>query len=201
MIMDDVSPTRSGLLELKAESRSMREAYSFLDEKRTILASTLARELKAYDEARQALEEAWVSALRALEEAVAWHGLESLQCQPALAGVPDRDGVRIRESAILGVTLLEAEFDPNAQAAPALPPLARACADRFRALTGQAARLAAHSGNLLRLYQEYRRTERCAHALEDVLLPELEVIARRIDDHLEALDLEEAVRVRCLSRP
>ena len=47
---------------------------------------------------------------------------------------------------------------------------------------------------------EYQRTERRARALEDVLLPELEETTRQIDGHLEALDLEEAVRFRCMRR-
>jgi len=33
-----------------------------------------------------------------------------------------------------------------------------------------------------------------------VLLPELEETTRSIDGHLEALDLEEAVRIRCMHK-
>jgi len=74
------------------------------------------------------------------------------------------------------------------------------CAHHFRELTRQAAQLAALSGNLVRLYQENQRTERRARALEDVLLPELEETTRQIDGHLEAPDLEEAMRIRCVRR-
>ncbi len=59
-----------------------------------------------------------------------------------------------------------------------------------------AAVLAAIVGNLLRLVEEYRRTERRARALEDVLLPEIEETLHEILAHLEDTDLEETIRTR-----
>jgi len=196
--MDELTPTRSVLLELKEESHSMREAYSFLDEKRMLLASALVQQVKRYDEARRALARSFELAALSLQEAVFWHGLESLQCQPAEPLDPSR--LAISKSSILGVDLFEAVLSPGGEDGSGQSPLARRCARQFQELTAQAAKLAALSGNLLRLYQEYKRTERRARALEDVLLPELEEITRRIDGHLESVDLEEAVRVRCLRR-
>ena len=200
--MDDLTPTRSVLLELKEESQSMREAYSFLDEKRMLLAGTLVEQVSRYDEARRAFEQAFELAALALREAIAWHGLESLQCQPA--PVLDPSLLTIGKSSILGVSLFEAELSPRSQRVsedmPGPSSVAERCAHHFRELTRQAAHLAALSGNLLRLYQEYQRTERRARALEDVLLPELDETTRQIDGHLEALDLEEAVRIRCMRK-
>jgi V/A-type H+-transporting ATPase subunit D len=56
--------------------------------------------------------------------------------------------------------------------------------------------MAAVSGNLLRLADEYRRTERRARALENVLLPEIAQALKVIEEKLEAGDQEEAIRVR-----
>ena len=56
------------------------------------------------------------------------------------------------------------------------------------------------SGNLHRLSHEYRRTERRARAIENVLLPEIDQALKLIEDHLEALDREETVRVRHVHR-
>ena len=55
---------------------------------------------------------------------------------------------------------------------------------------------AASAGNLERLAAEYRRTERRARALENVLLPEIERALRTTEEHLEQADREEAVRIR-----
>lgn len=59
--------------------------------------------------------------------------------------------------------------------------------------------MAAISGNLLRLADEYRRTELRARALENVLLPEIAQALKTINEKPEAGDQEEAIRVR-LSR-
>ncbi len=56
--------------------------------------------------------------------------------------------------------------------------------------------LAGLAGNLYRLSREYQRTERRARALENVLLPEIDATLKEIEEHLEALDLEETVQLR-----
>ena len=45
-------PTRSAVLELKAERVVVGEAYDFLDEKRLLLAAELLRQLAEYDRLR-----------------------------------------------------------------------------------------------------------------------------------------------------
>ena len=51
-----------------------------------------------------------------------------------------------------------------------------------------------------RLIEEYRRTERRARALENVLLPEIDHSLKFIEEQLDAVDQEEAVRVRNAAR-
>jgi V/A-type H+-transporting ATPase subunit D len=56
--------------------------------------------------------------------------------------------------------------------------------------------LAACIASLRRLIREYVRTERRARALENVVLPEIDESLHFIEEQLDALDQEEAVRVR-----
>ena len=56
--------------------------------------------------------------------------------------------------------------------------------------------MAAVSTTLARLYAEYRRTVRRVRALQDVLLPELDVDIASVDATLEDLEREEAIAVR-----
>ena len=56
------------------------------------------------------------------------------------------------------------------------------------------------AGHLRRLIDEYRRTERRARALENVLLPEIDHSLKFIEEQLDAVDQEEAVRVRNAAR-
>jgi V/A-type H+-transporting ATPase subunit D len=60
----------------------------------------------------------------------------------------------------------------------------------------QSATLAGIAGNLERLRHEYRRTERRARALEDVLLPEITGTIYELEARLEEVEQEEAIRVR-----
>jgi V/A-type H+-transporting ATPase subunit D len=60
--------------------------------------------------------------------------------------------------------------------------------------------MAAQSGNLRRLAGEYRRTQKRAQALENVLLPEIRERLKQINEHLETFDLEEAIRARTVGR-
>jgi V/A-type H+-transporting ATPase subunit D len=75
-------------------------------------------------------------------------------------------------------------------------PEAAACAQAFRDLLPLLAGLAASAASATRLAAEYRRTERRARALENVLLPEIERALAAIDEQLSLADQEEAVRIR-----
>jgi len=73
----------------------------------------------------------------------------------------------------------------------------------FQAIHADGAALvaeAARAANLRRLIDEYRRTERRARALENVLLPEIDHSLKFIEEQLDAVDQEEAVRVRNAAR-
>jgi V/A-type H+-transporting ATPase subunit D len=74
-------------------------------------------------------------------------------------------------------------------------PEAEHCRTLFLQLVDKATVLAGVSGNLYRLLAEYRRTERRARALENVVLPELEQLLRDMSNQLEELDQEDIIRM------
>ncbi|MBI1204064.1 MAG: ATPase [Rhodopseudomonas sp.] len=200
--MREVAPTRSAAIELADERRLMRQGYQFLDEKRTLLAAEMLRQLKAYRKRTDALAQANHVAAAALAAAVERHGLDQLQVYPAPAApslpAPQR-------TLFLGLAMLTVE-----DAAPIEPsddppavdasPEAKACRAAFRTLTALAADIAARAGNLERLAREYKRTERRAQALEKVLLPEVEDAMRRVDEQLDTMEREETIRTRWSGR-
>jgi len=101
----------------------------------------------------------------------------------------------------MGVTLLETRLvtaTAGAQPPPASQPSPEAeqCRAAFAVLLLKLATLAGISGNLYRLLAEYRRTERRARALENVILPEIRQALAQVSAHLEEMDLEDAIRVR-----
>jgi V/A-type H+-transporting ATPase subunit D len=198
----EVAATRVALLELRDERRLVQEGYELLDEKRVLLATEILRDLRAHDAAQATLDRRWLDAREALATAVEVHGFEDLTVEPPCL----LDAVLLRrvERSFLGLRLAEATLD----AAPCVPdtppvrttPELRRCAVGFRELAAGLVSQAARGANLRRLIEEYRRTERRARALENVLLPEIDRSLKFIEEQLDAVDQEEAVRVRNAAR-
>ncbi len=195
--MSDLTPTRSVVLELKDERRAMRDGYVFLDEKCLLIAAEILRELARHDALRRRFLASYAAAVAALQAGVARHGLHGLQVYPAA----DLSGAQLqRESrTLMGVRLQDASLRAEAlAAAPAVDasPEAETCRRAFAALLDSAAPLAAVAGNLARLSLEYRRSVRRAHALQDVLLPELDGTVADLETRLEELEQEDAIWMR-----
>ena len=194
----EILATRVAFLELKDERRLIQEGYELLDEKRVLLAAEIMRQMKRLSALREERERLHAEARRALEAAVAVHGFDELTVMPKR----NLEGALLRTDtqSFLGINLLEAaieEADGAATAPPALPtPEARACEAAFHRLLLVEAPIAACVGNLRRLVREYVRTERRARALENVVLPEIDGSLRFIEEQLDAVDQEEAIRVR-----
>jgi len=214
-----LSPTRSAFLELKEERQLVREGFEFLDEKRVILAQEMLRRLDAWKIARDRYDALHEDAAAALARTVGRHGMDGLGIYPVVR--MENASVDLKEHRFLGVNLLDGEFDagwaekeprmtseaPSTgkakwQAPPAVNPSPEAerCREAFSALVPLAVELAVMRASLERLVREYIRTERRARALENVVLPEIEGSLRFMDEQLEAMDQEEAIRVRNAGR-
>lgn len=201
MLSQDRLPTRSTLLELREERKIMQEGYRFLDEKRLLLAAEILRQLTRYEELMGEFKAQQLMTSDTLRAAVGRHGLEGLSLYPSASPTLPPEPHRY---SFLGVKLLEASVSedlPLGDTAPAEDPSpqARRCAEAFHSLLQRARELAILSGNLHRLIDDYRRTERRARALEDVLLPETKTALSELEERLDDLDQEEAIRVRLKS--
>ncbi len=200
--MAELPATRANALALADEQALMRQGHAFLDEKRMLLAAETLRRLAAHQAQEAALVEAVRSAAEALRAALQRHGRAGLVAQPARSPPEPATATRSR---FLGVSLLTVGDADAASDKPADPgadpsPEAEACRAAFAALLAPLTALATSAGNLERLGAEYRRTERRALALENVLLPEVGRTLAAIDEHLTLADQEEAVRIRHAAR-
>jgi len=195
--VSELTPTRSAVIGLRDERRAMREGYVFLDEKCLLLAGAMLQELRRFDAASAALRRLVARAGAALAAAVRRHGLEGVQCQPAMP--PDALAVAPRWRSLLGVHLVQVEVGKSGFDAPEAvyaSPEASVCSDAFLELSAQLAVMAATSGNLERLYREYRKSVRRVRALQDVLLPELDRNLYNVESQLEELEQDEALGAR-----
>lgn len=196
--MSEIIPTR-GAARALAEERSLVETgFEFLDEKRMLLAATLLKELKAWQDLRDEYTAQSADALEVLKSGVARHGLEGLQLYPVGSG--DVSAFDLSTSNFIGIHLLETpelEWQPPAPM-PAVDASVQAanCGKTFAELLPIAAKLAARAANIQNLVKEYRNTERRARALENVILPETIANLNKITEYLDEADQEEAIRNR-----
>jgi len=195
--MNDTSPTRSAVIEMKDERRAMHEGYVFLDEKCLLLAGEIMRQLQQHARLQAELLALCDTAAAALQDAVARHGLQDLSIHPATRLPPAP--LRTEARSLMGVQLQSAAWDAGeaTHGAPVMSsPEAKACRQAFARLVAAAAPLAAVSGNLERLSLEYRRSVRRARALQDVMLPELDRDIADVEGRLEELEQEDAIWMR-----
>lgn len=200
--MRDVAPTRSALAGLVEERQLMRQGHGFLDEKRMLLAGEILRLLKVHDTLDQQIAALRQQASEALANAVERHGLQALE---AYGRPPPPDGPPAPAHAnFLGVAVSEiVHWQIKAEAAPDAvdpSPQAELCRDLFSRWLEAAHSAGLVAGNLERLAREYRRVERRAMALENVLIPEVEAALKQVSELLDANDQEEAVRVHLAAR-
>ena len=194
------APTHAAVLEMKAERAVVGEAYEFLDEKRLLLAAELLQQLNRYERLLAEIDARTRDAQQQLSVAVKRHGLQGLGVYPAAS----LDGASIETTRrnLMGVTLVETALRVGESATPAaITPAspsgeAQQCRAAFQELVQLSAALAGISGNLYRLFAEYRATERRARALENIILPDIETALGRMSAYLEEIDLEDAVRAR-----
>ncbi len=200
--MAETAVTKSAALALADERALMNQGYQFLDEKRMVLAAEMLRLLDQYRDTEARLRDRQQAAQAALRRALQRHGLEGLQAYPPTQATPAL--LQPVRSLFMGVPQLATGLEPPAALASDdaidASPQARACLLAFADLLDPVLQLAALSGNLERLGADYKRTERRARALENVLLPEIETALRHINEHLELADQEEGVRIRLAGR-
>lgn len=198
--MSDLTPTRSLLIALGDERRTMREGYAFLDEKCLLLAGEMLRQYRRHQELTRELARLLRSARHALAAALGRHGLHGLQVVPAAA---THQRLRVEHRPLLGIMTLEAQTLGELGVAPAAvhpSPEAEACRVAYARVAARVAELAAVSTTLARLLAEYRRTVRRVRALQDVLLPELDADIADIETRLEDLEREDALTARGFGR-
>ena len=200
--MREITPTKSAALGLGEERRLMHQGFEFLDEKRMLLAGEMLRQLHRYEERAAVFAAEQAAAAEALARAVERHGLDAIQVYPRAESAAEPPPCTTNR--FLGVMLRQAEPWPETTEAPALPVDPSAEAETARAAFARLIRtsldIGVFAGNLQRLAREYRRVERRAKALENVLLPEVEATLKHVVEQLDMLDQEEAVRVQSAGR-
>lgn len=197
-MMTDRSPTRSAYLEIQDELERLGEGYRFLDEKSMLLAHEMLRQLVMIETLDLALSEAETLATGAFDAALARHGLDNLEIYPGwdLADVEPRVTTR----AFLGLALQSAVWpeqeEPETPGTWMNSPEVHACRLHYLKCLQLQFELSLVSSNLLRLEEDYVRTERRARALDQLIMPQMRQSLQQIREKLEEIEQEENFSVR-----
>lgn len=193
--------THADLLDLRNERGIMQEGFHFLDEKRLMLAAECLKELTHLETLESSAVEQREKVRQALRRVVLEQGLAGARSLPPALNI-ETDFHFLTQN-FLGTSVLTG--DPGLLVNPVKqrnPPseTTRKCAEAVVEWLRQLANIAVLTHNLSDLVADYKRTERRARAIEDVLLPENEEQIRDLEDRLEDIDQEEAIRVRLSSQ-
>lgn len=189
---DDLIPSRAALLQLRDEKDLMQEGHAFLDEKRALVAAEIVNQLKQYVSLQRTLETQWKRARNSLSQSIREHGFEPL----GVANAPHEVDANLttQTRSLLGVRLLETQLSEASNTGNTPADHLDGSRNSFTDAIKTSVELATCTSNLLRLYDDYEKTERRTRALEDVLIPELGSDIRQLQEQLETLEMEEAVR-------
>lgn len=198
----EVSVSRAALLELRRERELIEQGHRFLDEKRMQLARELLQRLDEWEALMADMHDAEHGAREALIEAVTAYGIADMQTHP-VAAVESAEWSR-DDDRFLGLDLpamaLAIMLDGLRETAAIDRPLLEVVGRRYTVIVEIASKAAALLTSMLRLYEEFKRTERSVRALENVVMPEIRGLEKVTDEALAELEQEEAVRVRLFAR-
>lgn len=196
--MTERSPTRSAYLEIKEELERLGEGYRFLDEKSMLLAHEMLRQLAIMESLDADLAAVEKLATAAFDAGLARHGLDNLESYPGwnLAGLEPRVTTR----AFLGLGLQSATWaeqeEPETPDSWMNSPEVHACRLHFLKCLKLEFELSLVGSNLLRLEEDYVRTERRARALDQLIMPQMRQSLAQIQEKLEEIEQEENFSVR-----
>jgi V/A-type H+-transporting ATPase subunit D len=197
--VEQVNPTRTELLNRRAQIRLATQGAQLLRGKREALVREFLSQLSSFNQARDSMRKSLLRAKRALIRALSLDGPEAVSS----AGLAASRGVSVdmEERNIWGVKVVDvttawrgrsteergwSPFDTSARVDEA--------AERFEEVLAEIVRVAPLDRKMRRLAEEIRKTSRRVNALEQRLLPELQEQVKFIRGTLDQREREDVFR-------
>ncbi|HUI71594.1 MAG TPA: V-type ATP synthase subunit D [Spirochaetia bacterium] len=201
--MEQVNPTRTELLNRRAQIRLATQGAQLLRGKREALVREFLTQLGSFNHARDSMRKSLLRAKRALIRALSLDGPEAV----ASAGLAAGRGivVGLEERNIWGVRVVDVTtaWRSRSPAERRYSPLDTSAridesAERFEEVLEEIIRVAPLDRKMRRLAEEIRKTSRRVNALEQRLLPDLHEQVRFIRATLDQREREDVFRLKRL---
>ncbi len=203
--MEQVNPTRTELLNRRAQIRLAMQGAELLRGKREALVREFLSEISRFNQARDSMRKSLLRAKRSLIRALSLDGPEAIAGAALAAG--KGVAVELKERNIWGVRVVDVTSAWSAgehgdRRERALDTSARVgeSAERFEEVLAEIVRVAPLDRKMRLLAEEIRKTSRRVNALEQRLLPELRDQVRFIRGTLDQREREDVFRLKRLKK-
>jgi V/A-type H+/Na+-transporting ATPase subunit D len=203
-VAEQASPTRTELLQRRAQIRLARQGADLLKGKREALVREFLTELRRFTAEREALRKSVAEAVQALMRAMAVDGPEAVKSVAIAARRPIE--IETSERNIWGTRVVDVvkgyAAPTEARGAAAIGSSARIeeTAERFEGALEAIIRVAPLDRKMTRLADEIRKTTRRVNALEQRLLPGLQEQVTYIRGVLDQREREDVFRLKRLKK-
>lgn len=191
-----VIPTKGFLLDLKKRIEVVKEGYRLLSMKRDELTSKLTSFLEQLKAVRREIMERAEAIFLRFRRTYAVLGPDKIEAGASLMrGITEIDVLPI---SIMGVLVPRVKVMEYARVRDRCDPIVREQILKLRELFGDLIKITELEMKIEIVAQELERTNRIVNALEKIIIPELEGLAKYIEERIEEEDLEEFIRVKLI---
>lgn len=195
-------PTKGNLILSKNSLALAKQGYELMDKKRNILIRELMNLIEQAKEIQSEIDKTFSTAYKALQKANIEMGINEVNS--FANAVPIEDSIHIKTRSIMGTEIPLVEYDDL----PGMPVYAfyntteslDAAKTNFEKVKMLTLRLSIIENSAYRLAHNIKKTQKRANALQNITIPEYEVLVKDISDFLEEKEREEFTRLKVIKR-
>lgn len=196
------TPTKGNLMQIEKTLTLSQSGYHLMDKKRMILVNEIHRLTKKARQVQEELDEAYQEAYRLLDKAAKDISLPTIY--HAATAVPIDSDLRLKIRSVMGTAIPETQ-SRHKKIAPAYSlydtsvtvDLARLA---FAKVNQLQAELAVIENSAYRLARNILKTQKRVNALQNITIPQLQVVHSHITQALEEKEREEFTRLKVVKR-
>lgn len=195
-------PTKGNLILAKNSLELARQGYELMDKKRNILIRELMNLIDQAKEIQSEIDKTFSTAYKALQKANIEMGINEVNS--FANAVPIEDSIRIKTRSIMGTEIPLVEYD-ELHGSPVYAfyntteslDAAKANFEKVKILT---LKLSIIENSAYRLAHNIKKTQKRANALQNITIPEYEILVKNISEFLEEKEREEFTRLKVIKR-